>query len=58
MYLSRTLTDAAQSLIGKKLGNRDHTTVIHGYEKIQSDIDKNEKIKNDVEILKKKRSPY
>ena len=58
MYLSRTLTDAAQSLIGKKLGNRDHTTVIHGYEKIQSDIDKNEKIKNDVEILKKKISPY
>ena len=58
MYLSRTLTDAAQSLIGKKLGNRDHTTVIHGYEKIQSDIDKNEKVKNDVEILKKKISPY
>ena len=58
MYLSRTLTDAAQSLIGKKLGNRDHTTVIHGYEKIQSEIDKNEKIRNDVEILKKKISPY
>ena len=58
MYLSRTLTDAAQSLIGKKLGNRDHTTVIHGYEKIQSDIDKNEKVRNDVEILKKKISPY
>ena len=57
MYLCRTNTDAALSLIGKKLGNRDHTTVIHGYEKIQSEIDMNEKVRNDVEILKKKISP-
>ena len=58
MYLCRTLTDAALSLIGKKLGNRDHTTVLHGYEKIQSEIDTDEKIRNDVEVLKKKISPY
>jgi chromosomal replication initiator protein len=57
MYLCRTLTDAALSLIGKKLGNRDHTTVIHGYDKIQSEIEMNEKVRNDVEILKKKISP-
>jgi len=58
MYLCRTMTDAAQTLIGKKLGNRDHTTVIHGYERIQSDMDKYEKVRSDVEILKKKISPY
>lgn len=58
MYLCRTLTDAALSLIGKKLGNRDHTTVLHGYEKIQSEIDNNEKTKNDIGILKKKICPY
>ncbi|MCF0229922.1 MAG: chromosomal replication initiator protein DnaA [Parasporobacterium sp.] len=58
MYLCRTLTDAALSLIGKKLGNRDHTTVLHGYEKIQNDMDINEKIRNDVDILKKKICPY
>ena len=58
MYLCRTLTDAALSLIGKKLGNRDHTTVLHGYEKIQSEIDNNENTKNDIEILKKKICPY
>ena len=58
MYLCRTMTDAALSLIGKKLGNRDHTTVLHGYEKIQSDIDMNETVKNDIETLKKKIRPY
>jgi len=58
MYLCRTLTEAALSLIGKKLGNRDHSTVLHGYEKIQSEIDIDEKTKNDVEILKKKICPY
>ena len=58
MYLCRTLTDAALSLIGKKLGNRDHTTVLHGYEKIQSEIDSNDKVKNDIDILKKKILPY
>ena len=58
MYLCRTMTDAALSLIGKKLGNRDHTTVLHGFEKIQSEIDMNETTKKDVESLKKKINPY
>ena len=57
MYLCRTLTDVALSLIGKRLGGRDHTTIIHGYEKIQHEIDVNEKIRSDVEILKKKIIP-
>ena len=57
MYLCRTLTDVALSLIGKKLGGRDHTTVIHGYEKIQREVDNNEKVRSDVEILKKKILP-
>jgi len=57
MYLCRTLTDVALTLIGKKLGNRDHTTIIYGYEKIQREIDENEKVRNDVEILKKKIIP-
>ena len=57
MYLCRNLTDVALSLIGKKLGNRDHTTVIHGCDKIQREISENEKVRNDVEILKKKIIP-
>ncbi len=57
MYLCRSLTDVALTLIGKKLGNRDHTTIIHGYDKIQKELDENEKVRNDIEILKKKIIP-
>ena len=57
MYLCRTLTDVSLGVIGKKLGNRDHTTVLHGYEKIQRLIDTDPSVKKDVEELKKKLMP-
>jgi chromosomal replication initiator protein len=34
MYLMRAETDASLSLIGAELGGRDHSTVLHGSEKI------------------------
>jgi chromosomal replication initiator protein len=36
MYLARTETDASLPQIGESLGNRDHTTVLYGFEKIAS----------------------
>jgi chromosomal replication initiator protein len=36
MYLARTETDASLPHIGNQLGNRDHTTIMYGYEKIAS----------------------
>ncbi len=33
MYLCRKLTDSSLPKIGEKFGGRDHTTVIHAYEK-------------------------
>ena len=43
MYLCRKLTDLSLPKIGEKFGGRDHTTIIHGFEKIsrelQSDIE-------------------
>lgn len=57
MYLCRTLTDVSLGVIGKKLGKRDHSTVLHGYEKIQKLVDKNPEVKNDIEELKKKIAP-
>jgi len=34
MYLARELTDASLPKIGEEFGGRDHTTVLHAYEKI------------------------
>ncbi|NLY11864.1 MAG: chromosomal replication initiator protein DnaA [Firmicutes bacterium] len=38
MYLCRELTDNSFPKIGEEFGGRDHTTVIHACEKIQTDI--------------------
>ena len=57
MYLCRKLTDTSLSNIGKYLGKKDHTTVMHGIQKIESEIETNEDIKNKVDIIKKKINP-
>ena len=40
MYLARTETDASLPQIGTKLGNRDHTTIRYGHDKISTLIEK------------------
>lgn len=57
MYLCRKLTDTSLSNIGKYLGKKDHTTVMHGIQKIESEIETNEDLKNKVDIIKKKINP-
>lgn len=44
MYMLREMFDISFPSIGDKVGNRDHSTVIHSYEKIKNDI------KNDAEL--------
>lgn len=39
MYLARTETEASFPFIAEKLGNRDHTTILYGYEKMAKQID-------------------
>ncbi len=41
MYLCRILTNESFPKIGEAFGKRDHTTVIHGYKKIEQDIKQN-----------------
>lgn len=38
MYLARHLTDYSLPEIGEYFGGRDHTTVLHAYEKIEEDL--------------------
>ncbi|SFS04766.1 chromosomal replication initiator protein DnaA [Anaeromicropila populeti] len=57
MYLCRELTDLSLKDIGKKLGNRDHTTVLHGIMKIQNDLETDDSLQNTIGVLKKKINP-
>ena len=57
MYLCRNMTEAPLQEIGKAMGGRDHTTIIHGIEKITKDIEKTPTLQNTVDILKKKLNP-
>ena len=41
MYLCRILTNESYPKIGEAFGKRDHTTVMHGYKKIEQDIKQN-----------------
>jgi len=38
MYLAREMTGASLNQIGRALGNRDHSTVSHAYQKIQKEM--------------------
>jgi chromosomal replication initiator protein len=51
MYLTRELTDLSLPKIGDEFGGRDHTTVIHAYDKIETDINESDEFKNKIENL-------
>lgn len=58
MYLCRELTDVSLKDIGKRLGNRDHTTILHGINKIVDDMKKKDSnLQGTIEVLKKKLNP-
>ncbi|MGL4798190.1 MAG: chromosomal replication initiator protein DnaA [Cellulosilyticaceae bacterium] len=54
MYLCRKLTDLSLPKIGEKFGGRDHTTIIHGYEKISKDILKDIELSQTIAELENK----
>ena len=52
MYLGRTETGSSFPKIGAKLGGRDHTTVMHGYEKIAAKADIDTSLRRDILEIK------
>jgi len=48
MYLAREETGASLPQIGESLGGRDHTTVMHGWEKIASQIEQDNRIRREM----------
>lgn len=57
MYLCRQMTDLSLQQIGKELGNRDHTTVRHGIEKITEDLKNSQFLQDTIDVLQKKINP-
>lgn len=57
MYLCRELTETSLQSISKILGKKDHTTIIHGVNKITEEISTNEELKNKIDIIRKKLNP-
>lgn len=51
MYLCRELTDTSLPQIGSCFGGRDHTTVIHAYEKIGQQRSEDNKLDNTIKEL-------
>jgi len=51
VYLSRELTDLSLISIGGSFGRRDHTTIIHSYNKIKSKIKKDKSFKIIIDNL-------
>ena len=48
MYLMRQETDASLLEVGQALGGRDHSTVLHGYEKIAREMNENSPLRKEV----------
>ena len=57
MYLCKKMTDAPLETIGSLLGGRDHSTVIHGVDKITKEYESNDSMRNTIDTIKKKINP-
>lgn len=53
MFLSRDVLNESYQRIGLEFGGRDHSTVMHSCEKIESDIKTNKSIRETVEKIKR-----
>jgi chromosomal replication initiator protein len=53
MYLCRELTNMSLPKIGQAFGGRDHTTVMHAYDKISSEIDKSAELRRAITEIRR-----
>jgi chromosomal replication initiator protein len=53
MYLAKQMTARSLPEIGRRFGNRDHTTVLHAIRKIEGVLTDNPKLRGELDELKK-----
>ena len=58
MYLIREDLQGSYPLIGQKFGGMDHTTAIHAYEKVSSDLKKNSKLEDEIKTIRERYQNY
>ncbi|HBV68554.1 MAG TPA: chromosomal replication initiator protein DnaA [Clostridiales bacterium] len=51
MYIARKLTDYSLPKLGEEFGGRDHSTVLHAYNKVEEDIESSQEVKKNVDDL-------
>ncbi|KXT77775.1 chromosomal replication initiator protein DnaA [Streptococcus sp. DD13] len=54
MYLAREMTDNSLPKIGKEFGNRDHTTVMHSYNKIKTLLEEDPNLEIEITSIRNK----
>jgi len=53
MYLAKNLTQRSLPEIGRRFGNRDHTTVLHAIRKVEQLMSDDMSLKEEIELLKR-----
>ena len=53
MYLAKQLTSRSLPEIGRRFGNRDHTTVLHAIRKIEQLMSDDTQLREEIELLKR-----
>jgi chromosomal replication initiator protein len=53
MYLAKQLTSRSLPEIGRRFGDRDHTTVLHAIRKIDKELENNTRLRDEIEDLKR-----
>jgi len=54
MFLAKDLTDKSLPEIGRKFGNRDHTTIMHGVKRVTQLCKDDPSIREDVAMLRRR----
>ena len=57
MYLCKQMTDSPLEAIGSLLGGRDHSTIIHGANKVADEYKRNDEYKKQIDSIMKKIKP-
>lgn len=52
MYLTRELTGKSFPIIGRAMGDRDHTTIMHGHHQITRRLQTDERLADEISLIK------